>query len=120
MQNTYKILIGLTLAVATTCLWAGGPAARVGDTTATGGAIVTGEPTVLIGGLPAARITDTTTSPLVLPGIPPIPCVGGPILTGSPTVLIGGLPAAHLGSLISLECGFPDFVVQGDPTVLIN
>jgi uncharacterized Zn-binding protein involved in type VI secretion len=120
MQNTYRSLIGLTLAVATTGLWAGGPAARVGDTTATGGEIVTGEPTVLIGGLPAARVTDTTTSTLVIPGVPPTPCHVGTIKTGSSTVLIGGLPAAHDGSQIQLDCGLSDTVVQGDPTVLIN
>lgn len=124
MQNIYRILISLTLAVTTSGAWAGGPAARLGDATATGGAITTGLPTVLIGGSPAARVTDRTTSPLVIPItiIPPtsIPCVGGPIITGSPTVLIGNLPAAHLGSQIKLECGLPDSVVAGSPTVIIN
>ena len=36
----------------------GMPAARMGDMTAHGGAIVLGFPTVLIGGMPAARLTD--------------------------------------------------------------
>jgi uncharacterized Zn-binding protein involved in type VI secretion len=120
MQKTYRILTALALCVTATGLWAGGPSARAGDTTVTGGQIVTGEPTVLVGGLPAARVTDKTTSPLVIPGIPPVDCLNGTIATGSSTVLIGGLPAAYDGSRIDLDCGQPDAVVQGDPTVLIN
>lgn len=68
----------------------GKPAARMGDMTVHGGAIVVGEPTVLIGGLPAARVGDMHTCPMVNPGAPPPPHVGGPIMPpGAVTVLIG-------------------------------
>lgn len=95
------------------------PAARMGDQTAHGGAIVAGMPTVLIGGKPAARLTDMHTCPMQTPGVPPIPHVGGPIVgPGSPTVLIGGLPAARVGD--SCVCvGPPDSIVMGAPTVII-
>ncbi|HOZ08825.1 MAG TPA: PAAR domain-containing protein, partial [candidate division Zixibacteria bacterium] len=53
----------------------GKPAARMGDMTVHGGAIVVGEPTVLIGGLPAARVGDMHTCPMVNPGAPPPPHV---------------------------------------------
>ena len=65
----------------------GKPAARLGDTTAHGGVIVVGYPTVLIGGQPAACVADMHTCPLVN-GV--VPHVGGPILPpGGVTVLIG-------------------------------
>ena len=120
MQNIYRIFIGLTLAATITGAWAGSPAARLSDGTATGGAITSGFPTVMIGGLPAARVTDTVTSPYVIPGLIPIPCPVGTIVTGSPTVLIGKLPAAHIGSHAQLVCGHQDQVITGSPTVLIN
>ncbi len=96
------------------------PAARIGDTTAHGGSIVAGAPTVLIGGMPAARLTDMHVCPMQTPGVPPIPHVGGPIVgPGMPTVLIGGLPAAVLGD--SCVCvGPPDSIVVGCPTVIIG
>ncbi len=98
----------------------GKPAARMGDTTAHGGAIVAGCPTVLIGGTPAARVSDMHTCPMQTPGVPPIPHVGGPILPpGSPTVLIGGLPAARLGDMATCT-GPPDSIVMGCMTVLIG
>ena len=55
------------------------PAARMGDTTAHGGVITVGFPTVLIGGQPAARLGDMAT------------CVGPPdsIVMGCMTVIIG-------------------------------
>ena len=120
MRNIHTTLMVFTLTVTTTGAWAGGPAARMGDATATGGVVTKGSPTVLIGNLPAARMTDTTTSPLVMPGVPPVPCTVGSIVKGSPNVLIDNLPAAHLGSPISLSCGQPDTVVIGAPTVFIN
>jgi uncharacterized Zn-binding protein involved in type VI secretion len=96
------------------------PAARMGDSTAHGGSIVAGCPTVLIGGVPAARITDMHTCPMQTPAFPsPIPHVGGPILPpGSPTVLIGGLPAARLGDITCT--GPPDSIVMGCMTVMIG
>ncbi|PKN93779.1 MAG: type VI secretion protein [Chloroflexi bacterium HGW-Chloroflexi-6] len=96
------------------------PAARMGDSTAHGGSIVAGFPTVLIGGTPAARVSDMHACPMQTPGVPPIPHVGGPILPpGSPTVLIGGLPAARLGDMATCT-GPPDSIVMGCMTVLIG
>jgi uncharacterized Zn-binding protein involved in type VI secretion len=97
------------------------PAARMGDSTAHGGSIVAGCPTVLIGGVPAARITDMHACPMQTPAFPsPIPHVGGPILPpGSPTVLIGGLPAARLGDMATCT-GPPDSIVMGCMTVMIG
>jgi uncharacterized Zn-binding protein involved in type VI secretion len=93
------------------------PAARMGDTTAHGGVIVAGEPTVLIGGAPAARLGDMHTCPI--PGAPPPPHVGGPIILGSFTVLIGGKPAARVGDMCTCT-GPPDSIVMGCTTVLIG
>ncbi len=93
------------------------PAARQGDTTAHGGVIVAGYPTVLIGGQPAARMGDMHTCPMVDPG--PKPHVGGPISMGSATVLIGGQPAARMGDMATCA-GPPDSIVGGCPTVLIG
>jgi uncharacterized Zn-binding protein involved in type VI secretion len=93
------------------------PAARIGDTTAHGGAIVAGEPTVLIGGAPAARLGDMHTCPI--PGAPPPPHVGGPIILGCFTVLIGGKPAARVGDMCTCT-GPPDSIVMGCTTVLIG
>ena len=96
------------------------PAARMGDSTAHGGSIVAGFPTVLIGGQPAARVSDMHVCPMQTPGVPPIPHVGGPILPpGSPTVLIGGLPAARLGDMATCT-GPPDSIVMGCMTVMIG
>lgn len=95
------------------------PAARVGDSTAHGGVIVVGCPTVLIGGMPAARMGDMHTCPMATPGTPPIPHVGGPITLGSTTVLIGGMPAARMGDMATCT-GPPDSIVAGCPTVLIG
>jgi uncharacterized Zn-binding protein involved in type VI secretion len=96
------------------------PAARMGDSTAHGGVIVAGFPTVLIGGQPAARVGDMHTCPMQTPAVPPIPHVGGPILPpGGVTVLIGGLPAARMGDMATCV-GPPDTIVGGCPTVIIG
>lgn len=97
----------------------GQPAARIGDSTAHGGTIVVGFPTVLIGGMPAARMGDMHVCPMVNPGVPPPPHVGGPIMKGSATVLIGGQPAARMGDMCTCA-GPPDSIVIGCPTVLIG
>lgn len=95
------------------------PAARMGDTTAHGGTITVGLPTVLIGGQPAARVGDMHVCPMVTPGVPPVPHVGGPITgPGSPTVLIGGMPAARMGDMCTCT-GPPDSIVKGQPNVII-
>ncbi|HOR01184.1 MAG TPA: PAAR domain-containing protein [Anaerolineae bacterium] len=95
------------------------PAARQGDPTTHGGAIVAGCPTVLIGGMPAARQGDMHTCPMATPGTPPVPHVGGPITLGSATVLIGGMPAARQGDMATCT-GPPDSIAMGCPTVLIG
>lgn len=95
------------------------PAARLGDSTAHGGVITVGFPTVLIGGQPAARMGDMHTCPMVTPGVPPVPHVGGPIVMGSATVLIGGQPAARMGDQATCT-GPPDVIAAGCPTVLIG
>lgn len=93
------------------------PAARVGDTTAHGGVIVAGLPSVLINGAPAARVSDMHTCPAIT-GM--VPHVGGPILApGASTVLIGGLPAARSADLASCA-GPPDAVSSGSPNVNIG
>ncbi|MHB1295092.1 MAG: PAAR domain-containing protein [Anaerolineae bacterium] len=94
-------------------------AARQGDPTTHGGAIVSGCPTVLIGGQPAARMGDMHTCPQVTPGTPPAPHVGGPITLGSATVLIGGQPAARQGEMATCV-GPPDSIAMGCPTVLVG
>ncbi len=92
------------------------PAARMGDTTAHGGTIVLGYPTVLIGGMPAARLGDLHVCPLFNG---PVQHVGGPISLGSATVLIGGMPAARMGDM-AICTGPPDTILMGEPTVLIG
>ncbi len=92
------------------------PAARVGDVTATGDAIVgPGVPTVLIAGQPAAVVGDAVSGAA---------CVGT-ITTGSMTVLIGGRPAARVTSQVAGSnpaTGVPvsTVVSVGAPTVLIG
>jgi uncharacterized Zn-binding protein involved in type VI secretion len=67
------------------------PAARLGDTTATGDTVTgPGVPTVLIENLPAAVMGDMVSGAA---------CVGS-ITVGSPTVLIGGRPAARVTSAV--------------------
>jgi len=92
------------------------PAARMGDSTAHGGVIVVGCPTVLIGGQPAARLGDMHVCPMVTVLVPH---VGGPITMGSATVLIGNMPAARMGDMATCV-GPPDTIVLGCMTVLIG
>jgi uncharacterized Zn-binding protein involved in type VI secretion len=97
----------------------GKPAARIGDSTAHGGAIVAGAPTVLIGGMPAARMSDMHVCPMLNPGVPPPPHVGQQIILGSPMVLICGQMAARMGDMVMCS-GPPDSILAGCPTVLIG
>ena len=92
------------------------PAARLGDATAHGGAVTSGNPTVLINGRPAAAVGDAHVCPMCAPG----PHVGGPVLVGAPTVLIGGRPAARVGDACACAAPAPDVIVQGSPNVLIG
>lgn len=92
------------------------PAARLGDTTATGDAITgPGVPTVLIAGQPASVVGDTVSGNA---------CTGA-IAMGSTTVLIGGRPAARVTSQVTGAnpySGVPvtTAVAVGAPTVLIG
>jgi uncharacterized Zn-binding protein involved in type VI secretion len=94
----------------------GFPAARLGDTTATGDVITgPGMPTVLILSQPAAVLGDTVTGNV---------CTGA-ITMGSPTVLIGGRPAARVTSQVTgvnPYSGVPvtTAIAMGAPTVLIG
>jgi uncharacterized Zn-binding protein involved in type VI secretion len=106
----------LALAVLAPAAASAGPAARLGDPTTHGGAIVAGSADVLIGGMPAARAGDFATCPLVTGNVPH---VGGPIVTGSATVLINGRPAARMGDSIA-ENGAVSAVAAGQATVLIG
>lgn len=68
------------------------PAARVGDTTATGDVITgPGAATVLIENMPAAVMGDMVSGPA---------CTGT-ITQGSPTVLIMNRPAARMTSMVT-------------------
>jgi uncharacterized Zn-binding protein involved in type VI secretion len=94
----------------------GSPAARLGDPTVHGGAIVLGFPQVVIGNQLAARITDMHACP-AFNG--PVPHVGGPLILGSFTVLAGFMPQSRVGD--ALICvGPPDAVAQGCPTVMVG
>ncbi len=99
----------------------GKPAARLGDSTAHGGVITSGAPTVFIGGKPAARVGDAHTCPMQTPAPAPVPHVGGPIVSpGTPTVLICGQPAACVGDIATCT-GPPDTIIPpGCPTVMIG
>jgi len=92
----------------------------MGDSTAHGGVIAVGFPTVLIGGKPAARVGDMHTCPMQTPAVPPVPHVGGPIMPpGGITVLIGNMPAARMGDMATCV-GPPDSIILGEMTVLIG
>lgn len=94
----------------------GMPACRISDTTAHGGIVTLGFPTVLIGFLPASRIGDLHTCPMVT-GV--VPHVGGPFILGSSTVLVGMMPQSRVTD--QLTCvGPPDVAIKGEPTVLVG
>lgn len=91
------------------------PAARIGDTTASGDTITgPGVPNVLIGGLPASVMGD-----LVSGGA----CIGS-ITMGAVTVLIGGRPAARVTSQVTginpaSKAPVTTAVAKGEFTVLL-
>lgn len=91
------------------------PAARIGDSSATGDTIVgPGNPTVQIGGMPAAVMGDS---------IAGAACTGS-IVDGSPTVQIGGVPAARITSncsgVSSGGSASSTVIAKGEPTVTIQ
>lgn len=93
-----------------------GAAARMGDSTAHGGKIVAGAPTVLIGGKPAARLGDGHMCPAATGTQPHL---GGQIAAGSSSIFIEGKPAARAGDSASCP-GAPNSIATGEPTVLIG
>lgn len=95
----------------------GRPAARQGDPTVHGGAIVAGSLDVLIGGQPAARMGDAHVCPLC---DGPKPHGGGPLAGGAATVLVNGLPVARQADLATCASPAPDAVAVGCPTVLVG
>ena len=89
-------------------------AARVGDTTNHGGAIIgPGVATVLIGGMPAAVAGDSHVCPLPPNSHQPTVSV---FPAGSTTVMIAGMPA--LRTTDACICGA--MAAVGEPTVLIG
>ena len=88
-------------------------AARVGDPSAHGGAVVgPGVATVLVGGMPAAVLGDLHACPIP----PPSHIPSSPFTAGSGTVMIGGRPALRVGD--AAACGA--MVPVGLPTVVIG
>src|SRR5688572_17916222 len=94
----------------------GKPAARMGDTTAHGGTVVLGNPTLLIGKMPAAALGDMHVCPMCNG---PVPHVGGAITLGSMGVLLGKKPGARVSDL-SVCVGPPSMPAVGCFTVLIG
>jgi uncharacterized Zn-binding protein involved in type VI secretion len=89
-------------------------AARVGDTSTHGGAVVgPGVPTVIVGGLFAATAGDLHVCPM--PPQSHQPTVS-PFAAGSATVLIGGRPALRITDV----CGCGASAAAGAPTVVIG
>ena len=86
-------------------------AARTGDQTSHGGALVgPGVPNVLIGSKPAAVVGDTHVCPIPQPHPPSV------FASGSATVLIGSRPALRVGD--TAGCGA--VISVGAPGVLIG
>lgn len=94
----------------------GKPAARLGDTTAHGGTITLGNPTLMVGKMPASTLGDMHVCPMCTG---PVPHVGGPITLGSMGVLLGKKPAARVSDL-SVCVGPPSMPAMGCMTVLIG
>lgn len=94
----------------------GKPAARMGDTSAHGGTIILGNPTLLVGKMPVSTMGDMHVCPMCTG---PVPHVGGPITLGSVGVLMGKKPGARISD-ISVCVGPPSMPVVGCFTVLIG
>ncbi|WP_412062091.1 PAAR domain-containing protein [Rubrivirga sp. IMCC45206] len=104
------------------------PAARFGDPTAHGPALLgPGCPTVLIAGQPAWRVGDAHTCPMANappPAGPGTPHVTGVAMPSNPKVLIGGKPASRLGDQVMETAAVaplppPNVIASGVPTVLL-
>jgi uncharacterized Zn-binding protein involved in type VI secretion len=73
---------------------------KLGSLNTGAGAIINGEPTVLINNRPAARVGDLYSGH---PGFDPRhPHPPNPIINGNPRILIGGRPLGYLGVFESL------------------
>jgi uncharacterized Zn-binding protein involved in type VI secretion len=94
----------------------GKPAARLGDTTAHGGTVTLGNPTLMVGKMPASTLGDMHVCPMCTG---PVPHVGGAITLGSTGVLLGKKPAARVSDL-SVCVGPPSMPAMGCMTVLIG
>lgn len=84
-------------------------AARLGDATGHGGALVSGSGNVFINGLAAGVVGVSVAPCALLHGAAPVAC-------GSGTVFINGSPAARLGDVTG--CGAP--IVSGSGDVFIG
>lgn len=92
------------------------PAARIGDQTNHGGALLPpGAPTVLIEGLPAAVLGTNHACAIVPTPATPHPTIT-PLVNGSATVLAGGQPLARVGD--AAACGAT--IVIGATTVMAS
>jgi uncharacterized Zn-binding protein involved in type VI secretion len=94
----------------------GKPAARIGDTTAHGGTVTLGTPTVMIGKMPASAMGDMHVCPMCNG---PVPHVGGPITLGSTGVMVGKKPSARISDM-TVCVGPPSMPAMGCMTVLIG
>lgn len=96
-----------------------GPVARVGDATVHGGAIVQGDPTLLVDGMPVATVGSMHVCPMVGPGSPPPPHVGGPVTQGVPWFTVNGCAVATVGC-VCVCCGPPDVIAMGSPSLVVG
>jgi uncharacterized Zn-binding protein involved in type VI secretion len=100
----------------------GGPlvAARVGDPTSHGSALLPGigSPDVFIGGMPAWRAhIDTLMCPVVKAAVPD---ASGSVQSGAPSVTINGMMACRVGDIVVETPGGPNAIVGGCSTVTIG
>lgn len=93
--------------------------ARVGDATVHGGAIVQGDPALLVDGKPVATVGSMHVCPMVNPGTPPPPHVGGPVTQGVPWFTVNGRPVATVGC-VCVCCGPPDVIAMGSATLIVG
>src|SRR5690606_26243299 len=88
----------------------------MGDTTAHGGSIILGNPTLMVGKMPSSTLGDMQVCPMCTG---PVPHVGGPVSLGSMGVLFGKKPAARVSDM-SVCTGPPSMPAMGCFTVLVG
>jgi len=91
----------------------------VGDATVHGGAIVQGDPTLLVDGMPVATVGSMHVCPMANPGSPPAPHVGGPVTQGVPWFTVNGSAVATVGC-VCVCCGPPDAIAMGSPSLVVG